>query len=183
MYQLFDVFIHFVLFRPKVVACLSEMVRNDSVAQSLVSRLGNHVGSQHRVSQPCRQQLRNQLLQQHEDVQFNPNVRKPWTSDEKRFCAQIKPGQGRILECLKAHRKQLDDICHAAIFQVEKEEMDDSGVDFQLIQQCKEPIRRLCQNDASTALECLKVVVISSYPKCVFQNFISIRRATWTIPR
>nr|SVE78223.1 EOG090X05VD [Daphnia lumholtzi] len=106
--------------------------------------------------QPCRQQLRNQLLQQHEDVQFNPNVRKPCASDEKRFCAQIKPGQGRVLECLKAHRKQLDDVCHAAIFQAEKEEMDDSGVDFQFIQQCKDPIRRLCQNDASNALECLK---------------------------
>nr|SVE80111.1 EOG090X05VD [Daphnia magna] len=142
--------------KPQVVACLSEMVRNDSVAQSLGVRSGNHVGSQHRVSQPCRQQLRNQLLQQHEDVQFNPNVRKPCASDEKRFCAQIKPGQGRILECLKAHRKQLDDICHAAIFQAEKEEMDDSGVDFQFIQQCKDPIRRLCQNDASNALECLK---------------------------
>nr|SVE78852.1 EOG090X05VD [Daphnia lumholtzi] len=60
--------------KPQVVACLSEMVRNDSVAQSLGVRSGNHVGSQHRVSQPCRQQLRNQLLQQHEDVQFNPNV-------------------------------------------------------------------------------------------------------------
>ncbi|KAI9558756.1 Golgi apparatus protein 1 [Daphnia sinensis] len=142
--------------KPQVVACLSEMVRNDSVAQSLGVRSGNHAGSQHRVSQPCRQQLRNQLLQQHEDVQLNPNVRKPCASDEKRFCAQIKPGQGRILECLKAHRKQLDDICHAAIFQAEKEEMDDSGVDFQLIQQCKDPIRRLCQNDASNALECLK---------------------------
>nr|SVE75746.1 EOG090X05VD [Daphnia hispanica] len=132
------------------------MVRNDSVAQSLGARSGNHVGSQHRVSQPCRQQLRNQLLQQHEDVQFNPNVRKPCASDERRFCAQIKPGQGRVLECLKSHRKQLDDICHAAIFQVEKEEMDDSSVDFQFIQQCKDPIRRLCQNDASNALECLK---------------------------
>lgn len=138
------------------------MVRNDSVAQSLGSRLGNGAvtSSQHRVSQPCRQQLRNQLLQQHEDLQFNPNVRKPCAEDEKRFCAKIKPGQGRVLACLKAHRKQLEDMCHAAIFQVEKEEMDDSSVDFQLIQHCKDPIRRLCQNDASRALECLKVNLI-----------------------
>lgn len=164
-------------FRPQVVACLSEMVRNDSVAQSLGVRSGNHVGSQHRVSQPCRQQLRNQLLQQHEDVQFNPNVRKPCASDEKRFCAQIKPGQGRILECLKAHRKQLDDICHAAIFQAEKEEMDDSGVDFQFIQQCKDPIRRLCQNDASNALECLKVLC------CCFFTIRFQRRFLFRYPR
>ena len=146
------------VFRPQVIACLSEMIRNDSVAQSLGSRSGNNVGSQHRVSQPCRQQIRSQLLQQHEDVQLNPNVRKPCAADEKRFCAQIKPGQGRILECLKSHRKQLDDACHAAIFQAEREEMDDSGVDYQLVQLCKDPIRRLCQNDVGKALECLKVI-------------------------
>lgn len=143
------------------MACLSEMVRNDSVALSLGSRLNSPVTmSQHRVSQPCRQQLRNQLLQQHEDLQFNPNVRKPCATDEKRFCSKIKPGQGRILACLKAHRKQLEEACHGAIFQVEKEEMEDSGVDFQLVQQCKEPIRRLCQNDASLALACLQVLTI-----------------------
>ena len=52
--------------RPQVVACLSEMVRNDSISLNMAS----HTGSQtHRVSQPCRQQIRNQILQQ---VQYNP---------------------------------------------------------------------------------------------------------------
>lgn len=145
------------------------MVRNDTVAQSIGSRQTNALppASQHRVSQPCRQQLRNQLLQQHEDVQLNPNVRKPCATDEKRFCSQVKPGQGRILACLKSHRKQLEYACHAAIFQAEREEMDDSGVDFQLVQQCKDPIRRLCQNDVSKALECLKVIFVSVF-FCLF---------------
>lgn len=114
--------------------------------------------------------MRNQLLQQHEDVQFNPKVRKPCSTDEKRFCAQVKPGQGRILECLKAHRKQLERECHAAIFQVEKEEMDDNLVDFQLQQHCKDPIRRLCDNERTNALECLKVS-LGQY-KC-FSTFFS----------
>jgi hypothetical protein len=48
--------------------------------------------------------------------------------------------------------------------------MDDSGVDFQLIQQCKEPIRRLCQNDASSALECLKVVL--TFPSHFFKGYL-----------
>ena len=52
--------------RPQVVACLSEMVRNDSISLNMAS----HTGSQtHRVSQSCRQQIRNQILQQ---VQYNP---------------------------------------------------------------------------------------------------------------
>lgn len=173
--------------RPQVVACLSEMVRNDSVSQSLSSRFGNNPSSQHRVSQPCRQQLRNQLFQQHEDIQFNPNVRKPCASDEKRFCSQVKPGQGRILQCLKAHRKQLEDVCHAAIFQVEREEMDDSGVDYQLVQLCKEPIKRLCQNDVGKALDCLKVAFFLLSLKTVSFNLNKLydrftwRRTRWMI--
>lgn len=146
--------------RAQVVACLSETVRNDSITLSSIPRnaIAASSGPQHRISQPCRQQLRSQLLQQHENVAMNPGVRKPCSDEEKKFCAQIKPGQGRILECLKAHRKQLGRECHAAIFQVEKEEMDDSSVDFQLSFQCKDPIRRFCPNDPSKALECLKVI-------------------------
>jgi hypothetical protein len=62
--------------------------------------------------------------------------------------------------------------------------MDDSGVDFQLIQQCKEPIRRLCQNDASSALECLKVVLTFPSPffKRMSTTFICFLRAIWTTP-
>ena len=144
-----------------MVACLSEMVRNDSIALNMGSHTASISGStQHRVSQPCRNQLRNQLLQQHEDVQLNPNLRKPCAEEESKFCSQIKSGQGRIIECLKKHRKQLSMACHAAIFQIEKEEMNDNAVDFQLVSQCKGSIRRLCPNDASQALECLKVLIV-----------------------
>lgn len=149
-----------------MIACLSEMVRNDSITMSSVPRkavAASGSGPQHRVSQPCRLQLRNQILQQHENVEMNPGVRKPCSTEEKKFCAQIVPGQGRILECLKSHRKQLSSECHSAIFQVEKEEMVDSSVDFQLIIRCKEPIRRLCSNDPSKALECLKVKIIFNF--------------------
>lgn len=126
--------------------------------------------------------MRNQLLQQHEDVQFNPKVRKPCTADEKRFCSQVKPGQGRILECLKSHRKQLEKECHAAIFQVEKEEMDDNGVDFQLQQHCKDPIRRLCEKERSNALECLKVNSDQLIYHNRFTSFSSFRHI-WMIRR
>lgn len=143
--------------KPQVVACLSEMVRNDSITLNMGHTSSIAGNSQHRVSQPCRNQLRNQLLQQHEDVQLNPNLRKPCAEEENKFCSQVKPGGGRIIECLKNHRKQLSVACHAAIFQIEKEEMDDNAVDFQLVSQCKASIRRLCSNDASKALECLKV--------------------------
>ena len=50
--------------------------------------------------------------------------------------------------------------CHAAIFQAEKEEMDDSSVDFPLKTLCKEPIRRFCKNDLNQALDCLKASLL-----------------------
>ena len=91
-------------------------------------------------------------------------MRKPCLEEEKKFCAHIKPGQGRILNCLKSRKQFLSTGCHAAIFQIEKEEMEDNAVDFQFVSQCKDPIRRLCHNDASKALECLKVMVSSFFP-------------------
>ena len=136
-----------------MVACLSETIRNDSLG-SINSMLRGE--KQHRVSQSCRQQLRIQLFQQHEDVKFNPSVHQPCERDEKRFCSSVKPGQGRILECLKSNRKKLEASCHAAIFKVEKEEMDDSSVDFPLRSTCKGPILRFCKNDMTQALDCLK---------------------------
>jgi len=139
--------------RAQVVACLSETIRNDSL---VLSNPLLRLEKQHRISQSCRQQLRNQLVQQHEDVKFNPGVHQPCLQDEKKFCASVKAGQGRILECLKANRKKLEAGCHAAIFQAEKEEMDDSSVDFPLKTLCKEPIRRFCKNDLNQALDCLK---------------------------
>ena len=68
----------------------------------------------------------------------------------------------QVLECLKAHRKELTDACHAAIFQIEREEMEDSSVDYQMLAQCRDPIKRLCQNNPNEAFECLKVHSSSS---------------------
>jgi len=140
--------------KSQVVACLSETIRNDSLGSSNPL---HRLEKQHRVSQSCRQQLRIQLFQQHEDVKFNPGVHQPCERDEKKFCSAVKAGQGRILECLKSNRKKLEASCHAAIFKVEKEEMADSSVDFPLRSTCKEQILRFCKNDMSQALDCLKL--------------------------
>lgn len=139
-----------------MITCLSETIRNDSLGSSNPML---RLEKQHRVSQSCRQQLRIQLFQQHEDVKFNPGVHQPCERDEKKFCSSVKPGQGRILECLKNNRKKLEASCHAAIFKVEKEEMDDNSVDFPLRSTCKEPIQHFCKNDMTQALDCLKASI------------------------
>jgi len=41
-------------------------------------------------------------------------VREACRNDIARFCADVKPGDGRIRECLKAHVTNLSDGCKAA---------------------------------------------------------------------
>ncbi len=42
-------------------------------------------------------------------------VREACRNDIARFCGDVKPGGGRVRECLKAHAAELSDGCKAAI--------------------------------------------------------------------
>jgi hypothetical protein len=42
-------------------------------------------------------------------------VREACRADVERLCKDVKPGDGRIRECLKAHKADLSDGCTAAI--------------------------------------------------------------------
>jgi hypothetical protein len=38
-------------------------------------------------------------------------------SDIQKFCKDVTPGQGRIIQCLKSHQNELSDDCKQAIAQ------------------------------------------------------------------
>ena len=40
------------------------------------------------------------------------HMRQACAADAKTFCAQVKPGEGRILDCFEAHLKDLSDECY-----------------------------------------------------------------------
>ena len=40
------------------------------------------------------------------------HMRQACAADAKKFCAQVKPGGGRILECLEDHSKEISDECY-----------------------------------------------------------------------
>lgn len=42
-------------------------------------------------------------------------VREACRTDVERLCKDVKPGEGRIRECLKTHATELSDGCKAAI--------------------------------------------------------------------
>jgi hypothetical protein len=56
------------------------------------------------------------------------------------------------------NKPELKEACHRAIFNVEKQELQDSSVDYTLLTTCRHMIRQFChKEDKSQALVCLKV--------------------------
>ncbi len=43
------------------------------------------------------------------------HMRQACAADVKKFCAQVKPGGGRILECLEDHSKEVSDECYGLL--------------------------------------------------------------------
>ncbi|XP_067007577.1 Golgi apparatus protein 1 [Anabrus simplex] len=132
--------------KSEVIACLSEIVRNDTLRET-----------KHSISKECRQQLRSQLFQQRENIDFNPKLKEACIEDIKKYCDNVYHGSAQVLECLQQNKAHLSKICHRMIFNVERQEMVDNSVDYVLITTCQQMIRQFChQEDQSKALVCLK---------------------------
>ncbi len=69
----------------------------------------------------------------------NDDHRGKCKEDVKKFCSGVKPGQGRIVTCLKAKESELSESCKAH-FDQRKEEIDE------VKQSCKEDRKNLCRD-------------------------------------
>lgn len=69
----------------QVVACLSEVVRNDTINDS-----------KHKVTKPCRQQLRAQLLQQREFLELDPVLKNACQGDISKHCSGMESGSAQV---------------------------------------------------------------------------------------
>lgn len=69
---------------------MSEVVRNDTITDS-----------KHKVTKPCRQQLRAQLLQQREYLELDPVLKNACQSDISKHCSGMESGSAQVkLLCL-----------------------------------------------------------------------------------
>ncbi|XP_065332192.1 Golgi apparatus protein 1 [Cloeon dipterum] len=129
-----------------VITCLSEIVRNATL-----------LDQKHAISRDCRQQLRAQLLQQHENIEFDPKLKAACGRDIEEHCSNVVAGGAQVLECLQKARKVLSPVCHKSIFKVERQQLTDSAVDYALLNGCQHDISHFCHDvSLSQALECLK---------------------------
>lgn len=133
--------------KSQVVTCLSEIVRNDTISKK-----------KHTIFKDCRQQLRQQLFQQKENIDLDPELKEACKNDLQMYCANVPHGESAALECLQTARGKLSDECRKAIFVVRKQEFSDNAVDYHLITSCNDMIDLYCHNtDASKILDCLKI--------------------------
>nr|XP_045603883.1 Golgi apparatus protein 1-like [Procambarus clarkii] len=129
-----------------VIDCLSTVVRNDIINND-----------NHHISKACRQQLRQQLMQRHENIKLDPKLQHDCEEDVNNFCKGIQRGKGEILECLRDHKKELTKKCHEQLFAREQEEQMDPGTDVVLVTLCKQMIMQYCHDvNSEKLLFCLK---------------------------
>ena len=147
-----------------VVACLSMIVSNDTVLEQ-----------KHRVKKICRKELKLELLEKHSDVKFDPALHEACKLYLNKHCADIEhQAEDGGLECLKGSKKvRIEPLvdkfsvrcatqgpsktCRAQVFKEEKEEAEDSEVDFALMRGCRREVKMHCaEQPADSMLQCLK---------------------------
>lgn len=132
----------------EVITCLSEMVRNDTID-----------GNRHSIPKDCRQQLRTQLFQQKENVDYDPKLMSACKVDLENLCENVEHGGSQALECLQNAREKLTPSCRKVIFNIKKMELNDNAIDYSLITTCSSMISLFCHDtDPSKVLDCLKVI-------------------------
>ncbi|XP_058822591.1 Golgi apparatus protein 1-like isoform X2 [Topomyia yanbarensis] len=130
-----------------VVACLSEVMRNDTIK-----------GAKHSIPKECRQQVRAQLYQQRENIDFDPKLKAACREEINTYCFNIPHGSGQVLECLQTHHGKLGEQCQHMLFSIKKSELSDSTTDYMLLNTCKEMIHQYCRDGEPAAiLNCLKI--------------------------
>ncbi|KAM3962726.1 LOW QUALITY PROTEIN: Golgi apparatus protein 1 [Aphomia sociella] len=133
--------------KSQVVTCLSEIVRNDTITRR-----------KHTIYRDCRQQLRSQLFQQKENIDYDPELKEACKKDLQMYCPNVEHGDSAALECLQTAKEKLTDGCRKAIFLVRKQEFTDNAVDYHLIRSCNDMIDMYCHNtQPAKILDCLKI--------------------------
>lgn len=64
---------------------LSEVIRNDTLK-----------AQRHSIPKDCRQQIRSQLFQQRENIDFDPALKTACKKEIKELCGNIQHGSGQV---------------------------------------------------------------------------------------
>ena len=86
----------------------------------------------------------------------------PCAEDAKKFCGDVKPGGGRIAQCMKAHEAQLSPACQEGM----KERAEKAE---RVREECKADVAKFCQGvkpGGGRIVSCLKGRQADLQPAC-----------------
>ena len=86
----------------------------------------------------------------------------PCAEDAKKFCGDVKPGGGRIAQCMKAHEAQLSPACQEGM----KERAEKAE---KVREECKADVAKFCQGvkpGGGRIVSCLKGRQADLQPAC-----------------
>ncbi len=87
---------------------------------------------------------------------------RPCAEEIARFCKDVKPGEGRLAKCLKAHEKELSAECREKFTEL-KRKYDEAQ------QACAEDVRKFCkdiQPGGGRIAQCLEGHAAELSPAC-----------------
>ena len=94
------------------------------------------------VSPACRAGLVARGEREAENVEFDPTVWRACKSQALEMCPGVKPGDGKMWECLKVHAEHLKGACKRAMDVNDEEDAEDFRLDL--------PLREACDTERMT---------------------------------
>eukprot|EP00750_Incisomonas_marina_P029137 INCI7052.3.p1 GENE.INCI7052.3~~INCI7052.3.p1 ORF type:complete len:1482 (-),score=299.61 INCI7052.3:1843-6288(-) len=93
------------------------------------------------------------------DIRLDPALASACKVDQQKFCSNIKPGSGRMHDCLRSNFEKLSGKCRIAEFETEVEAAGDIRQKPKIRKKCARDIPLYC-NTGGNVLECLKTLAL-----------------------
>jgi Golgi apparatus protein 1 len=98
------------------------------------------------LSSECREQEFQELIFASSNINFNPMLIKNCDHEMQSLCADIEPGEGRVIRCLEKQRGAVSmrGACRKAVTQQLAMESTDARLNFKVAKQCEWEVKNFC---------------------------------------
>ncbi|UJR27806.1 hypothetical protein I4U23_009075 [Adineta vaga] len=128
-----------------VIQCLANLVLQDDLLKKT------------QIKEDCRDELKFELLQRSESINFDPSLAKACAVDIRQFCSTEIAGNAQVIDCLKKNHQKVSGTCFAKLRKREKLDVVLPGNDFSLTSKCAAVIQKHCSNEKKqNILLCLR---------------------------
>eukprot|EP00873_Tetraselmis_striata_P041198 jgi/Tetstr1/461462/TSEL_006570.t1 len=113
------------------------------------------------VSTGCKQETRDYFAGRAADVRQDFALIMNCAPEIRQFCARVRPGNGRVVSCLKTNKLGLSQRCSSAVSRRQIESAEDISLDAKLATACAADLKKYCAHvgwGAGAAKSCLEGV-------------------------